>query len=144
MDPFSSAFIKLYNSQCTQSLITYTGFDYVSFIEEEIPGENLEEDQAERQEADELERQEAGELPSESAQEDEPDVEEVADAVNRTRSGHRVVLPSRFVNVTKVKEWKTEAADVAIKAELRMLFEELKALALRDMLGLCRGIDISN
>jgi hypothetical protein len=32
------------------------------------------------------------------------------------------------MNVTKVKEWKTEAADVAIKAELRMLFEELKAL----------------
>jgi hypothetical protein len=31
MDPFSSAFIKLYNSQCTQSLIMYTGFDYVSF-----------------------------------------------------------------------------------------------------------------
>jgi hypothetical protein len=37
-------------------------------------------------------------------------------------------MPSRFMNVTKVKEWKTEAANVAIKAELRMLFEELKAL----------------
>ena len=31
MDPFSSAFLKLYNSQCTQSLISYTGFDYESF-----------------------------------------------------------------------------------------------------------------
>ncbi len=48
--------------------------------------------------------------------------------MNRTRSGRRVVIPSRFMNVTKVKEWKTEAAEVAIKAELRMLFEELKAL----------------
>jgi hypothetical protein len=28
---FSSAFVKLYNSQCTQSLISYTGFDYASF-----------------------------------------------------------------------------------------------------------------
>ncbi len=31
MDHFPPAFIKLYNSQCTQSLITYTGFDYESF-----------------------------------------------------------------------------------------------------------------
>jgi hypothetical protein len=97
-------------------------------VEEEIPGENLEENLEEHQEADELESQEAGELPGELAQDDVPDGGEVVDAVNRTRSGHRVVLPSRFMNVTKVKEWKTEAVDVAIKAELRMLFEELKAL----------------
>jgi hypothetical protein len=31
MDPFSSRFLKLYHSQCTQSMITYTGFDYESF-----------------------------------------------------------------------------------------------------------------
>jgi hypothetical protein len=97
-------------------------------VEEVMPGENLEENPEERLEADEPERQEAGVLPGESAQDDVPEVGEVADTVNRTRSGRRVVMPSRFMNVTKVKEWKTEAADVAIKAELRMLFEELKAL----------------
>jgi hypothetical protein len=85
----------------TQQPAVVSETDRDGAVEEEIPGENLEEDPAERQEADELERQEAGELPSESAQEDEPDVEEVADAVNRTRSGRRVVLPSRFVNVTR-------------------------------------------
>ena len=31
MDPFSSPFLKLYHSQCTQSMISYTGFDYESF-----------------------------------------------------------------------------------------------------------------
>jgi hypothetical protein len=31
VDPFSSPFLILYNSQCTQSMITYTGFDYESF-----------------------------------------------------------------------------------------------------------------
>jgi hypothetical protein len=112
----------------TQQPAVVSETDSAGAVEEEIPGENLEENPAERQEADELERQEAGELPGKLAQEDVPNVEELVDAVNRTRSGCRVVLPSRFMNVTKVKEWKTEAADVAIKAELRMLFEELKAL----------------
>jgi hypothetical protein len=31
MDPSSSPFLKLYHSRCTQSFITYTGFDYESF-----------------------------------------------------------------------------------------------------------------
>jgi hypothetical protein len=31
MDPFLSPFLKLYHSWCTQSFITYTGFDYDSF-----------------------------------------------------------------------------------------------------------------
>jgi hypothetical protein len=31
MDPFSLPFLKLYHSQCTQSFITYTGFDYKLF-----------------------------------------------------------------------------------------------------------------
>jgi hypothetical protein len=31
MDPFLSPFLKLYHSQCTQSMITCTGFDYESF-----------------------------------------------------------------------------------------------------------------
>ncbi len=31
MDPFSLLFLKLYHSQCTQSFITYTGFDYELF-----------------------------------------------------------------------------------------------------------------
>ncbi len=31
VDPSSLPFLKLYNSQCTQSMITYTGFDYESF-----------------------------------------------------------------------------------------------------------------
>ncbi len=112
----------------TQQPAVVSETDSAEAVEEQIPGENLEENLAERQEADEPERQEAGELPGELAREDVPNVEELVDAVNRTRSGRRVVLPSRFMNVTKVKEWKTEAADVAIKAELRMLFEELKAL----------------
>jgi hypothetical protein len=31
MDPFSTPFLKLYHFQCTQSMITYTGFDHESF-----------------------------------------------------------------------------------------------------------------
>lgn len=31
MDPFSSPFVRLYCSGCTQSMITYTRFDYESF-----------------------------------------------------------------------------------------------------------------
>jgi hypothetical protein len=112
----------------TQQPAVVSETDGAGAVEEQIPGENLEEDPLEHQEADELERREAGESSSESVQEDVPDVEDDAEVVNKTRSGRRVVLPSRFMNVTKVKEWKTEAVDVAIKAELRMLFEELKAL----------------
>jgi hypothetical protein len=47
-----------------------------------------------------------------------------------TRSGRSVIRPSRFVQVTKVnrEDWKTEVLTIAIKAELKMLFEDLKAL----------------
>jgi hypothetical protein len=31
LDPMGTGFIKLYQSGCTQSMITYTGFDYASF-----------------------------------------------------------------------------------------------------------------
>jgi hypothetical protein len=31
LDPMETGFIKLYQSGCTQSMITYTGFDYASF-----------------------------------------------------------------------------------------------------------------
>jgi hypothetical protein len=112
----------------TQQPAVVSETEGVGAVEVEIPDEDLEENLEEHQEDDELERQEAGELPGELAQDDAPNVEELVNAMNRTRSGRRVVLLSRFMNVTKVKEWKTEAADVVIKAELRMLFEELKAL----------------
>jgi hypothetical protein len=48
----------------------------------------------------------------------------------RTRSGRLVMKPSRFLAVTKVsaEEWKDVENVKAIKIELRMLFEELKAL----------------
>jgi hypothetical protein len=48
----------------------------------------------------------------------------------RTRSGREVRRPSRFLAVTKVSrsEWGEEACQVAIRLELRQLFDELKAL----------------
>jgi len=46
------------------------------------------------------------------------------------RSGRSVHRPVRYMQVTKVsrEDWKKEASTIAIEAELRMLFEELKAL----------------
>jgi hypothetical protein len=46
------------------------------------------------------------------------------------RSGRSVHRPLRYMQVTKVsrEDWKKEASTIAIEAELRMLFEELKAL----------------
>jgi hypothetical protein len=60
----------------------------------------------------------------------EPDVAEAGEPVVTTRSGRSVIRPSRFVQVTKVsrEDWKTEASTIVIKAELKMLFEDLKAL----------------
>jgi hypothetical protein len=48
----------------------------------------------------------------------------------RTRSGRTVTRPARFANVTKVNrfEWKEKACEDVIKAELKQLFIELKAL----------------
>jgi hypothetical protein len=48
----------------------------------------------------------------------------------RTRSGRLVTKPSKFLAVTKVaaEDWKEAENTKAIKIELKMLFEELKAL----------------
>jgi hypothetical protein len=48
----------------------------------------------------------------------------------RTRSGREVRRPTRFMAVTKVSrsEWGEAACQVAIKLEVRQLFDELKAL----------------
>jgi hypothetical protein len=50
--------------------------------------------------------------------------------VTTTRIGLSIMCPSRFLAVTKVSrdEWKTEEKAKAIKVELGMLFNELKAL----------------
>jgi hypothetical protein len=60
----------------------------------------------------------------------EPEVGESGEQIVTTRSGRSVIRPSRFVQITKVgrEDWKTEASTIAIKAELKMLFEDLKAL----------------
>jgi hypothetical protein len=53
-----------------------------------------------------------------------------AQPISTTRTGRSIILPSRFLAVTKVAktEWKNEATDKIIKAELSMLFKELHAL----------------
>jgi hypothetical protein len=60
----------------------------------------------------------------------EPEVAEAGEQIVTTRSGRSVIRPSQFVQVTKVgrEDWKTEASTIAIKAELKMLFKDLKAL----------------
>jgi hypothetical protein len=62
--------------------------------------------------------------------EDENEEELTPQDVTRTRSGRAVVRPSRFMGVTKVshEDWKMKANEKAISGELKMLFEELKAL----------------
>jgi len=47
-----------------------------------------------------------------------------------TRSGRSVHRPVRYMQVTKVswEDWKVVASTIATKAELRMLYKELKAL----------------
>ncbi len=57
-----------------------------------------------------------------NVEEDEPDI--------RTRSGHAIQRPSRFLGVTKVSrsEWKECACEDSIKVELRQLFHKLNAL----------------
>jgi len=61
---------------------------------------------------------------------DERDVAEVVEQVVTTRLGRNVVSPSRFMQVTKVsrEDWKMEASTIAIKAELKMLFEDLRSV----------------
>jgi hypothetical protein len=55
---------------------------------------------------------------------------EAANETVRTRSGRAVVKPSRFAAVTKVShdQWKTEENLKAINLELKMSFEDLRAL----------------
>jgi hypothetical protein len=59
-----------------------------------------------------------------------PDVAEASEPVVTMRSRRSVIRPSRFVQVAKVgrEDCKTEASTIAIKTELKMLFEDLKAL----------------
>jgi hypothetical protein len=81
------------------------------------------------------ERGKEPEVEGEKAEEVEDDCE-IAEEVSeegqgtRTRSERLVMKPSRFLAVTKVsaEEWKDVENAKAIKIELRMLFEELKAL----------------
>ena len=58
--------------------------------------------------------------------------EQVADSdpTVTTRSGRSVNSPLRYMQVPKVSKenWMMEASMIAIEAELKMLFEELKAL----------------
>jgi hypothetical protein len=116
--------------------------------EEEVhrqqPAENLEmieeitEDAEETPSGDQVEippseeaeaEQDAQEVPAE-LEVAEPEVAEAGEQIVTTRSGRSVIRPSRFVQVTKVgrEDWKTEGSTIAIKAELKMLFEDLLAL----------------
>jgi hypothetical protein len=56
--------------------------------------------------------------------------EETEEQEVRTRSGCTLTHPARFANVTKVNrsEWKEKVCEDAIKAELKQLFDEFKAL----------------
>jgi hypothetical protein len=47
-----------------------------------------------------------------------------------TRASNRIIKPSRYLQVTKVswEDWKLNASDRTIMAELKLLFEELKVL----------------
>jgi hypothetical protein len=88
---------------------------------EEIPGESPTQDAAEQQ----LTREE----PQMSVEVESAD-EGTEEHEVRTRSGRTVTRPARFANVTKVNrsEWKEKVSKDAIKAELKQLFDELKAL----------------
>jgi hypothetical protein len=88
----------------------------------ETPAGNLEESQP----SEEVVAEEDG-------VEEEKDEQDVAEAVGptvTTRSGRNIVRPSRYMQVTKVsrKDRKTEASSIAINAEIKMLFQDLKAL----------------
>jgi hypothetical protein len=91
-----------------------------------------------QQEAQEESQQEAQEEPQQSIDNEgvaEPEIGvegtvEAVDETVRTRSGRAVVKPSRFAAVTKVShdQWRTEENLKAINLELKMLFEDLRAL----------------
>jgi plasmid replication initiation protein len=65
-----------------------------------------------------------------SAESEERMAEEEEAGTMTIRSGRVVNKPSRFLAVTKIsrKDWKDQAVEKAIKEEIRMLFEDLKAL----------------
>jgi hypothetical protein len=65
-----------------------------------------------------------------SAESEETMAEEEAAGTMTTRSGRVINKPSRFMAATKIsrKDWKDQAVEKAIKEEIKMLFEDLKAL----------------
>ncbi len=71
-----------------------------------------------------------GDNRNETEAENERTEEVIDETAVKTRSGRVIQRPSRFLGVTKVSrsEWKEMACEQAIKAELRQLFDELKAL----------------
>jgi hypothetical protein len=86
---------------------------------EETQEGTVEETQEGTQQQTTLEPQESGDVEAEDT-----------DQTVRTRSGRAVVRPSRFMAVMKLShdEWKTAENAKAINLELKMLFEDLKAL----------------
>jgi len=88
---------------------------------EEIPEESTTQETSEQQ----LLREEPQTSVEVESVDEETEKQEV-----RTRSGRAITGPARFANVTKVNqsEWKEKACEDAIKAELKQLFIELKAL----------------
>jgi hypothetical protein len=60
----------------------------------------------------------------------ESDIVEIVELSVTTKSGRNVVLPSRYLKVTRIsrEDWKMEALTIEINAELKMLFKDLKAL----------------
>jgi hypothetical protein len=85
-------------------------------------------DPTESPEDDPMEVKESGE--AEIAAGDVAEQDDDGNPTVTTRSGRSVHRPVRYMQVTKVskEDWKMEASTVAIEAELRMLFQELKAL----------------
>jgi hypothetical protein len=86
---------------------------------EETQEESTQETQEGTQQQATFEPQESGDIEAEDT-----------DQTIRTRSGRAVVKPSRFMAVTKVShdEWRMVENEKAINLELKMLFEDLKAL----------------
>jgi hypothetical protein len=89
---------------------------------------NVEQEEIEElNQAEETVQTESG-AEDEASEADESAAEE--EGIQTTRSGRRILKPARYAAVTKIesKQWKEEATDTAIKAELTLLFKDLKAL----------------
>ncbi len=93
------------------------------------PGIQIPEQQSAEEEK-EIETGETGDDRSGTEVRNDRTEEVIEDPAVTTRSGRVIQRPSRFLAVTKVtrSEWKEVACEQAIKAELRLLFDELKAL----------------